>query len=522
MPSKSVSALNKPNEWWQNEKNYNKWMAKFFVPKVKEAQKKYGISVPYNFMPRPYQIDVIEAMMTKRFVVYCMHRRSGKDYMSVSMLLVKAMETVGNYIYLFPTAQQGRDVVWDGLDNDGHRFIDHIPKHLVKKNPRTNDYMINNTRMIITLVNGSTIRIGGSDRYDKTIVGTNFAGIIFSEYSLSDPKAWVYARPILAQNGGWAWFNGTPRGKNHFYKLIRGVLDTNVLQDDWYAIVRSNSDTGVMTKKELDAIRAEGQMSEQQIQQEFECAFEGCLDGVIYANQITDAQKEGRFGDYCYDKKLPVYVAFDLGASTTSGSKGDRTAMVFFQQRGDRPWVIDFYACRGMGVSHFKMIMDDFSAKYGYEYDAIFLPHDSKKKSVAVYDDQGYALEIQDMFRREFGSLRMEMVPRCSDINEDIEVVRSRFYKWYFYTGDPVDKTQKERLDYFYEAMEGYTYPEVDERERIAVKPLHNWCSDPMDAFRYAVKAQAFGWASEKARSWLADFDTEDNTCESDEDYMLI
>ena len=517
-----ATALDRPVDWWKNKKNYDQWLKSFFVPKVMKAKKEYGISVPYHFIPRPYQMDVVEAMYTRRFVAYCMHRRAGKDYMSVSMLLVKCMEKVGNYVYCLPTATQGRKIVWEGIDNDGMRFIDHIPRHLIKINPKTKAHMINNNLMMITLVNGSTIQVIGSDNYDRSLVGTNVAGIIFSEYSLNDPKAWIYVRPILSANLGWAWFNGTPRGKNHFFKLLQGVMESTEISDDWYACIRPNSQTCVISDQELTNIRAEGQMSEQQMAQEFECAFEGCLDGVIYANQITEAQKEGRFGDYVYDRKLPVYVAFDLGAATSgSASAGDRTAMTFFQQRGDRPWVIDFYACKGMGVNHFKMVMDDFSAKYGYDYRCLFLPHDSAQKNVANYDDQGYALTIHDTFRREFGSLDIKQVERCNSVNDDIEVVRSRFYKWYFFTGHVEDKSQKERLDYFYSAMEGYTYPEVDEMKKIATTPVHNWCSDPMDSFRYAVKAQAYGWAGSEARTWLSKMDEDYSECD-DDDVALI
>ncbi len=500
------SSLGRDVDWLKNDKNYKNWMKHIFIPKVKAIKKSSNspVDIPYHFVPRWYQMDVIEAMYEKRFVFFCMHRRSGKDFMSISMLLVKAMEKVGSYLYLLPTATQGREIVWKGMDNDGMRFIDHIPTELIKRHKRTGFPMINEQQMRITLINGSTIKVVGSDNYDRSLVGTNVQGIIFSEYSLSDPRAWVYSRPILSANGGWAWFNGTPRAKNHFYKLYAGVATQlgNDLMRDWYAIVRRNSDTGVVPKIELDRIRAEGQMSEQQIQQEFECAWEGCLEGIIYEHQIVDARRYGRFGDYPFDKKCLVYVAFDIGA-------GDRTALTFFQQRGDRPWVIDFYSANGMGINHFKMVMTDYTAKYGYEYGCIFIPHDARKRSVDNYDEQGFSLTTEDTFRKEFGSIDIRLVPRCNDINEDIEVVRSRFYKWHFNEGTSQDKAQRERLEYFYEAMMGYKYKEVDEQVSISIKPLHNWCSDPMDSFRYAVKAQAFGWSSKDARIWLSALDTE-------------
>ena len=45
-------------------------------------------------------------------------------------------------------------------------------------------------------------------------------GVVFSEYSLADPAAWDYVRPILAENGGWAVFIFTPRGRNHGHALL--------------------------------------------------------------------------------------------------------------------------------------------------------------------------------------------------------------------------------------------------------------------------------------------------------------
>ena len=492
---------------WKDSKKRAKWAKTVFAPLIKQTKDTFGIELPFKFVPRPYQVDIVHAMLTKQFVAFCLHRRAGKDYMSISMLVFKAMEKVGNYCYLFPTAKQGREVIWQGIDNDGMKFLDHIPAELIATNSKNNLPMVNNVDMRITLVNGSTIQLVGSDNYDRTLVGTNMAGIIFSEYSLSDPRAWEYSMPIVIANGGWAWFNGTPRGKNHFYKLLKAALDPETTTKRWFACIKGNNDTKVLSADDINEMRVS--MSEQRIDQEVNCAFEGCIEGKIYMEQIKDAMSQGRFGDFGFDRTCPVYISFDLGA-------GDRTAMVFFQQRGDRPWVIDFYSAKGMGVKHYKMIADDYAAKYGYKYETVFIPHDARKRSIDNYDDEGFALRTEDTFRREFVGCNIMLVPRCNDINEDIEAVRGKFHRWYFYEGTEKDKAQKERLDFFYNAMNEYTYPETDDQKNIAMKPLHNWCSDPMDAYRYAVKAQSFGWCGAKARTWLSDLDV-DHSISSEE-----
>jgi len=61
---------------------------------------------------------------------------------------------------------------------------------------------------------------------------------------MQDPRAWDYMRPILRENGGWAIFDYTPRGKNHGYSLYQMARQN----PEWYAEVLSISDTGVLTE----------------------------------------------------------------------------------------------------------------------------------------------------------------------------------------------------------------------------------------------------------------------------------
>src|SRR5574338_233443 len=51
----------------------------------------------------------------------------------------------------------------------------------------------------------SLIQLIGADSYDA-IMGTNPRGVIFSEWSLMDPMAYEFVKPILAANGGWCAF----------------------------------------------------------------------------------------------------------------------------------------------------------------------------------------------------------------------------------------------------------------------------------------------------------------------------
>jgi phage terminase large subunit len=171
------------------------------------------LTLPHNFRPRAYQLPILKALDSgvKR-AVWIVHRRGGKDKTAFNYTIKRAAQKVGVYFYFLPTYTQAKKVIWDGIDKDGTRFLDHIPKALIKN--------LNETEMKIELVNGSIIQLIGADNIDR-IVGTNPIGCVFSEYSLMKPEVWEYIRPILAENGGWAVFIYTPRGMNHGWKLLQ-------------------------------------------------------------------------------------------------------------------------------------------------------------------------------------------------------------------------------------------------------------------------------------------------------------
>lgn len=152
------------------------------------------IELPYKFTPRDYQCSAILAVLDqgRKRAVCVWHRRAGKDKTFLNILVMKAVETMGNYCYYFPTATLGRKALWDNIDaRSGMRVVDHLPRELIAK--------MNERQMKVTLVNGSTIQVLGTETLD--VVGGNPVGVIFSETARHQPDAWDYIRPILAENG---------------------------------------------------------------------------------------------------------------------------------------------------------------------------------------------------------------------------------------------------------------------------------------------------------------------------------
>lgn len=223
-----------------------------------------NIQLPYHFIPRDYQLPVLlasEDPTINRFILIW-HRRAGKDKTALQIVIKKMMERVGTYYYILPTFAQGKRIIWDGRDKDEFKFLDHFPKELVKEK--------NKTDLSVTLKNGSMMQIIGSDKVDN-IVGTNPIGIVFSEFPLHKSTVWDLFRPMLAENGGWAIFTYTPRGKNHGWDILQKAKGN----PKWFSEILTVDDTGAISKDIIEEERKD--MPDGIFKQEYYCDF---IDGA--------------------------------------------------------------------------------------------------------------------------------------------------------------------------------------------------------------------------------------------------
>lgn len=204
-----------------------------------------SVIIPNNWKPRLYQLPffIYFAGGGKRAVLEW-SRRHGKDDACLHLTAIELLHRVGTYWYMLPQYGQARKAIWDAVDaHSGVRRIDWaFPKEIRKST--------NESEMKIVFRNGSVWQVCGSDNYDA-LVGSNPAGIVFSEYALSDPNSWDYLKPILEENNGWAVFNSTVRGQNHFTELAHFAKDA----PDWFFSNVKASESGVFTKEQLEKIK---------------------------------------------------------------------------------------------------------------------------------------------------------------------------------------------------------------------------------------------------------------------------
>lgn len=240
------------------------------------------IQLPNEWVPRKHQMQLwtyLEGGGKRAAAVW--HRRAGKDSVALNWTATAAHQRVGTYWHMLPTQTQGRKTIWDGIDRHGRRMIDQAFPPPVRTNYRKDE-------MKIELKCGSIWQVVGSDNYNN-LIGSNPVGVVFSEYSVADPAAWDYIRPILAENGGWAVFIFTARGRNHGALLYEMARDN----PSWFAQILTVDDTGVIGPEVIQEERDSG-MSDDMIDQEYYC-FPG--DALVMCSDQARPIGEIKKGD---------------------------------------------------------------------------------------------------------------------------------------------------------------------------------------------------------------------------------
>ena len=401
---------------------------------------------------REYQKPLVKYMRdgresgTNRRAVWVAHRRSGKDVTCWELIVEEAIQEVGTYYYCLPEFTHARRVIWVGMLNEGQRFINLIPEEMIQSK--------NEGQMKIELVNGSIIQLVGSDQFDR-LVGTNPKGIVFSEFSITHPMAWQILRPILAANGGWAIFNGTPRGKNHFHEMLMKAKKDHT----WFWAVDDVTKTNVLSQEVLDKEKSE--MDIDIFNQEYYCSFDAASKGAYYSEQIMSLREQNRICKVPYDPKLKVYTAFDPGDAVT--------ALVYFQIHGKEVRIIDAEEFYSPSIEH---IFTTITEK-PYSYAKHFLPFDATVSQMAT----GMSIIRQ---LRNLGLQNVQDLPQQKSKMQGIMQVKTAFAS--FWIDEKLEKTVLEPLS-------NYAPKYSETRNDYSKEPEHNWASHMSDAVRYLVIA---------------------------------
>ena len=420
------------------------------------------ISIPHDWSPRPHQLPFFRAMdggKTRACLVW--HRRAGKDSSVLNFTAKEMFRRVGNYWHLFPKQTQARKAIWNGIDGEGRRIIKQLfPKQIVSKQ--------NGTDMIIEVANGSTWQLCGSDNYDN-LVGANPVGVVFSEWSLCDPNAWNYVRPMLAENGGWAVFIYTPRGKNHGHTLYNMARKN----PNWHCELLTVDDTKradgspVIGSDIIQAERDEG-MSEEKLQQEYYCSFDAQIEGAILGDQMRNAYNQKRINLFPIDPALPVGTSWDLGHR-------DATTIWFWQAVAGEIRLVNYHEENMKPLSYFINYVKEWCGDNGVNYriGKHFLPHDCD----AMRLGQNETVR-QQMAKEGFTCIATER-PKTKQVG--IEAVRQIMPKLWIHEDNCAQGIA---------CLSEYQYEWDDKKKMFKEQPLHNWASHGFDG----LQTLALGW----------------------------
>ena len=375
--------------------------------------------------------------------------------MGLHHVACSAFQRVGNYWYMLPAYAQARKSMWDAVNgHSGKRRIDEaFPKEIRKR------YL--EQEMAIHFPNGSTFQLVGSDNFNS-LVGSPPVGLVFSEYAISDPSAWSYLMPILEENGGWAVFNSTPRGNNHFRKLCEFAKS----EPGWFFDERTASQTGVYTEAQLESIKralvAEHgkEYGEALFQQEYFVSFDAAIPGSIFGEWLDRARRSGRVGEVPFDPALPVHTAWDLGYD-------DATAKWYFQVAFDGIRVVRYEEASLKDIDFYADELRSNQREFGWQYGTHFLPPDARARTLAA----GGKTIHQQMIDQKVG--RVQIVKKV-DLVDQLQAARKTMGFCHF---DAVD------CEHGLDALGNYHYEYDPENKVFTTKPVHDWSSHGSSAF---------------------------------------
>ena len=275
----------------------------------------------------------------------------------------------GKFIYVAPEKLQAKKIAWKEL------------KFFLKDVPCT----INETNLMITLPNNSTIELEGADNPDR-IRGQHPHFVVMDEVAQMPRDTWYEAVfPALRAHNGGALFIGTPKGDN----LFRELYDSAPNKSSWFAIKKTIYDTNVATLEQINEIK--DTMPPSKFEQEYMCSFEASSQGTFFSH-LFDRQDKQIVTSVPHNPIYPVITAWDLGTT-------DMTSIWFAQLLpGGTVHLIDYYQNTMQDIHHY---INYVRGKYQYTYDYHILPHDvthvsweSNRSRLQIFKSHGMPIRV--------------------------------------------------------------------------------------------------------------------------------
>lgn len=254
------------------------------------------MSIELDLSLHPAQLEVFED--PARFVAVAAGRRFGKSDLAAKRAIIKAMDprnTGKKPVWIVgPVQPQVKQIYWN--------ILMALAKPLIKT------FNVNEGNMVLS--NDVQLGIRGSDRPDN-MRGVGLWDVTIDEYADMKADVWeAILRPALADVKGSGMFIGTPKGRNHFWKLWQAAATDTT--GEWAAYHFTTLDNPFIDPAEVEAARKS--MSSSKFRQEFMASFETGGSDVMKKEWVKygPEPKEGEW-----------FVAVDLaGFSAVAAMQG--------------------------------------------------------------------------------------------------------------------------------------------------------------------------------------------------------
>jgi phage terminase large subunit-like protein len=271
-----------------------------------------------------------------RFKVCAAGRRFGKTFLAAVLLGINALKAdhrghplspENSVYYVAPTADQAKRLMWRRFRR---LWADCI------RGENINDGFFE-------MVNGRRVYIRGAEN-DEALRGEGYQYLVLDEYADMNPNVWDdILNPALMDVQGDVLFIGTPKGKNHFYKLFIGALEKPVSNltgnndhwKDWEAFHFESTDNPFLKKEEINRILNNPNVPRDVALREIKASFASRTASVLKPNDFEVILTEPTIGD--------LVICVDLaGFVTQDGNKvlrSDETAIAVTSILGEK-WTV--------------------------------------------------------------------------------------------------------------------------------------------------------------------------------------
>lgn len=197
-------------------------------------------------------------------------------------------------------------------------------------------------------------------------------------------------------------------------------------------------------------------------------AFAQAIDGAVYATQMAVMRRLGRLGMVPVRPQAAVNTFWDLGLRDTN--------FIWLHQRvgvADRFFKVVYGTGHGMG--YYWKLLEEVRKEFDFQWGTHHLPHDGKQRIQHIEVTTRQELLEELIAGTPGAGGKVVTVDRTSDISIAIEETRRRMSDAYI---------DEEGCGEGIRGLDNYQYEWIEASGTWSHQPLHNWASNPADAFR--------------------------------------